>query len=699
MNHWLNNRPILDNLPGFNGRYNRNPIADWITNYFDELFVDTRNSVTLIENYLNDLDNCPEEYLNFFANLAGFYEKYWDENYPVSLKIALIKKANWVFSNKGSKEVLNYVLENYGIENIITNDSDFVLGSSVVGDKLGSFPFSYLIYINPRTPNIDQLKKAIPIFVSLYGPCWCKTTVIEDFSKFVNYRVLGLYSNDTGQILSDGTQLLNASSNEELGITTVELNNVTLDYRLRAEAEGLNRPEAFWLRLNELLDSLDTDSIEYLNLFIGDTEAQKLVPVIDNSTATNQTINPDQTGLDSLELDSSSFLFIRTNGFGYALTRFSVTLQSTNRFITFLDDQVLPAPIPNEFLEINQDSGNDQLFVYGVDNYPFEYVSLTEFNGFIHHRNLSDINFNNRDIISIDRSFTKENILIGATTNNGLVGNLYYLLLGNGVDYSKNNVLISNFLLNEGVTINGFDQVYDLDLLSYLTEINTVGSSVAISTSNIIDSLIKDLINVGVYDKLQYLYLVASSDINGIGIGLFINSSFSEVITYSLETGIVLSNNQKIILENYNQSDFTTGNFTHIFSGNQSTVESRINLFGVQTGSIRYGIDIVNELNQLKMNFYGLSNTSPDVIIGINGLRNSQAISVNDSNKFEFYNNGQKVGEVTRTTPLIDNPLIIGGLKNPMKFYTFGKFDYLNQSEILSASGIIDTYNRQLGRL
>ena len=53
MNHWLNNRPILDNLPGFNGRYNRNPIADWITNYFDELFVDTRNSVTLIENYLN----------------------------------------------------------------------------------------------------------------------------------------------------------------------------------------------------------------------------------------------------------------------------------------------------------------------------------------------------------------------------------------------------------------------------------------------------------------------------------------------------------------------------------------------------------------------------------------------------------------------------------------------------------------------
>lgn len=690
MNHWSNDKPITDNLPGFNGKYNRNNVTQWITSYFDEFLVDTKNSVTLIQEYLENLDIAPDKYLDFFGNLAGFTGPYWEITYPKSLKIALIQKANWIWSNKGSKEVLSYVLTHYGLENIVVNDGAFIIGSNVIGDRLGERPWSYLIYTNPRQLNYDFLSKKIPLFQRLYAPLWARGTIIEDFSRFAKFRILGNYQDDTGQAISPDLEVFfSVSTQVELGQNTDTLTEVTRDYKNRIEAVGYFQPISFWRTFDNLIKSLDTENIEYLNLFIGENLAQKSIPVIETSNQTFS-LSLSQTGQASIIFDDLDSIKIECNNEpDYVNFSFSVTLNDSDNFISFLD--------------VN----NTPLFSTNKDEFINRGLTSNDFNTFLTLKNDIQLLFNKYIIEDTSITVDKTNFVLGENgTDNGFSGNLYYLLAGRNSDRSSiNGQRITDYLLTRGINIEGINSRYHLDTLIYNDKVNDNGSALSISAINNIDSLINQFYNAGLYEKCQYLYLF-STDLNSSAIAikgpLLTSSGIVNGDSSSIQTGLLYSDNQNIIDDEYAVSDFLNESFTHLFSAYQNVNSiNETELFTLQTLSNIYGVKYNSTQDKLK--YFGFSGINPDIEISANLLTGVKAISIDGNvtdTTFEYYNDGDKIGEVTRSiNAFTTQDLKLGYSQSTIQIYSFGKFDYLTSSEVKIASNILKNFNTNVGRL
>lgn len=183
---WSTGRPIFSRLPDCYKNENSS-VADWLTSFFDDLLISTKDKVDDIPRQL-DPSLCDSNWLDFLAPLCGFYgqywDKYWNDNHKRNLLINSYKK---IWSNKGSKSCLSTVLTCFEIPHAILSKGDFVLGSSKLSlDELGKTPWEYTIYLNSfytSTPTADLVRK----LNKLFGPCWCKSNIQFDDLIVQNY--------------------------------------------------------------------------------------------------------------------------------------------------------------------------------------------------------------------------------------------------------------------------------------------------------------------------------------------------------------------------------------------------------------------------------------------------------------------------------------------------------------------------------
>lgn len=199
-------RPIYSRLPD---AYHDNQVANWLTDYWDELLVNLKEKIDDLPRQLNPM-LCDEVWLDFLAPLCGFTSDYWDISWSVeSKRILLANSYSFIWKNKGTKLVLSFILNTLGIDHEIWQGSDFILGSSQVSiDRLGDAAWEYKILL-PAYYSSDgyefQLARRIN---NLFGCIWCKSEVrykSEIITELFNY--VGDVDNQTILAVDDETLL------------------------------------------------------------------------------------------------------------------------------------------------------------------------------------------------------------------------------------------------------------------------------------------------------------------------------------------------------------------------------------------------------------------------------------------------------------------------------------------------------------
>lgn len=199
-------RPIYSRLPEC---YKDNNIADILTVFWDELLINLKDKIYDIPRQL-DPETCDPIWLDFLAPLCGFTGEYWDTKWDTQAKRTLLLNSySFIWKNKGTQEVLSFILNTLGIDHKIWTGQAFVLGVSKVSiDRLGDAVWEYKILLpSYYTSEGNEFKLARKIN-SLFGPLWCKSEVRYERDIIETYLIqAAAVNNQTFLDLGDDTLL------------------------------------------------------------------------------------------------------------------------------------------------------------------------------------------------------------------------------------------------------------------------------------------------------------------------------------------------------------------------------------------------------------------------------------------------------------------------------------------------------------
>lgn len=189
----IDKRPIYSRLPQISQRYNgedfENP-SQWITRWFDELLVATKATIDDLPRQLNAL-TCDADWIDFVAYLSGFSGEYWDKSWSMATKRAIACKSNWIWSNKGTQAILEYIIAAVGLSAVIWLGEGFVIGESIIGETtLGEPEYQYFIQV-PFLYDRDGAQFRLAEKLNrLYGPIVSDSAVCYD-GFYIGFSVVG----------------------------------------------------------------------------------------------------------------------------------------------------------------------------------------------------------------------------------------------------------------------------------------------------------------------------------------------------------------------------------------------------------------------------------------------------------------------------------------------------------------------------
>ncbi|MCC5644808.1 phage tail protein [Nostoc sp. CHAB 5824] len=187
---WEQGRPIYKRLPIAEEKYQvspddpeLDPVADWLTLPVDEYLVAIKTAVdNFYADYL-DPTTAAFENLDWLAQLCGFTGEYWETSWTEAQKRSLITNAfTFIWESKGTRAVLEYLLETFGIQGKIYLLGEFLAGRNVAGDALGGEPLEYFLLLPLSYLRTSYQWRLAVKFNRLYGPVYVKSTVC--FSQF-----------------------------------------------------------------------------------------------------------------------------------------------------------------------------------------------------------------------------------------------------------------------------------------------------------------------------------------------------------------------------------------------------------------------------------------------------------------------------------------------------------------------------------
>lgn len=191
----VSQRPIFSRLPQV---YQDNPIADWLTDFWDELLVGVKAKYDDLPRQLNPL-TCDREYLDFLAPILGWTEEVWDKDWTVDSKRRLLANSyTLIWPEKGSQKVLTFILTALNVEHVIEITGSFRIGISEVGDEIGLIPWDYTIYLPDYYKNQPQESLTQKIN-RLFGPIWCDSRILFEEERFLTTKVI---ATETGEALA-----------------------------------------------------------------------------------------------------------------------------------------------------------------------------------------------------------------------------------------------------------------------------------------------------------------------------------------------------------------------------------------------------------------------------------------------------------------------------------------------------------------
>ncbi len=175
----MTDNQVLHQLPQcYRQRSESWEIADALTRAIAELFAEYSDLLANYErDYLNP-DTCLESWLDTLAFWVGWGD-YWDSTWSVPVKRKLIKDADYIWSNRGNREIMPYLFSVFGLDATLASSTGFILGRTTLPGVFGGGPFSYVIKVNANYTIGTNERSLIDKLVRLFLPCWCAYEVIS----------------------------------------------------------------------------------------------------------------------------------------------------------------------------------------------------------------------------------------------------------------------------------------------------------------------------------------------------------------------------------------------------------------------------------------------------------------------------------------------------------------------------------------
>lgn len=187
---WEQGRPIYKRLPIAEEKYQvspddpeLDPVADWLTLPVDEYLMAVKAAVdNFYADYLDPV-TAKAENLDWLGQLCGFTGEYWETSWSQAQKRSLIDNAfTFIWESKGTRAVLEYLLDTFSIQDKIYLLGEFLAGRNVAGDVLGGEPLEYFLLLPLSYLRTSYQWRLASKFNRLYGPVYVKSTVC--FSQF-----------------------------------------------------------------------------------------------------------------------------------------------------------------------------------------------------------------------------------------------------------------------------------------------------------------------------------------------------------------------------------------------------------------------------------------------------------------------------------------------------------------------------------
>lgn len=201
MGAWDEGRPIYGRLPGDNEGYRRDQeydgydptldVAFWLCTPWDGLLTETKSKVdAFYENYLDPQTALPE-YLDWLAMLCGFTGPYWDAQWAVSIKRALIANSyNFIWISKGTPALFEWLFQVFSLDAALLIIGDFLADITILDAQVGDGNLKYYIVVQLKYLRTSTEWAMLERLNRLYGPVFCESRVLYD-QFYADFSVAG----------------------------------------------------------------------------------------------------------------------------------------------------------------------------------------------------------------------------------------------------------------------------------------------------------------------------------------------------------------------------------------------------------------------------------------------------------------------------------------------------------------------------
>lgn len=193
MPNWAVRRPIYALLPKLLNPYG-DPVNDWLTQYWDELFVNAANQLINLVDYFNP-QTCPVEWLDLIAPLYGFGPPYYSKSWPVQAKRNILSNAlTNIWPKVGQSDPFLFIANELGLLVKLRIPGDFILsgpyespaiiGSQLNLDQMGSRGWEIDVLMPVSYQNEPAKVAHIKQLVYLYLPTYLQIEYIYTDQPF-----------------------------------------------------------------------------------------------------------------------------------------------------------------------------------------------------------------------------------------------------------------------------------------------------------------------------------------------------------------------------------------------------------------------------------------------------------------------------------------------------------------------------------
>ncbi len=146
-------------------------VAIALTQGIADKYTQLQSALSTYEQDYLSLESCKPEWLDVIAYWSG-WDDLWDSTWTDTVKRSLLKQTEFIWSNRGNRDVLTKLFEIFGLTVELVPQTGFILGVTTFPGGLGVDPFAYGVKV-PTTyvegsPELRLVKRLLRDFLA----CW-----------------------------------------------------------------------------------------------------------------------------------------------------------------------------------------------------------------------------------------------------------------------------------------------------------------------------------------------------------------------------------------------------------------------------------------------------------------------------------------------------------------------------------------------